>query len=227
MSESWRMRVERLEDPPIAKKLFGDVRFSWIWLLLRLYLAYEWLVAAQAKVGNPVWTGDKAGVALTGFVQGALSKTGGEHPDVQGWYAWFLQQVVLPNAGVFGYLVTLGELLVGLALLVGLFTGLAAFFSCFMNANYLLAGTVSINPGMFILAILLVLAWKTAGWIGLDQWVLPNLGTPWSPGPVLKRWGEVRKGYLPSTREVPTVAPLSGENPPPASSDGTKEPGPR
>ena len=28
----------------------------------------------------------------------------------------------------------------------------------------------------------LVLAWKTAGWIGVDRWLLPAVGTPWRPG---------------------------------------------
>jgi aldehyde dehydrogenase (NAD+) len=30
---------------------------------------------------------------------------------------------------------------------------------------------------------LLMLAWKTAGWLGLDRWLLPALGTPWDPSP--------------------------------------------
>jgi len=55
-----------------------------------------------------------------------------------------------------------------------------------MNFNYLLAGAVSINPLMFAIATFLVLAWKTAGWYGLDHWVLPVLGTPWKPGFVFK-----------------------------------------
>jgi thiosulfate dehydrogenase [quinone] large subunit len=62
---------------------------------------------------------------------------------------------------------------------VGLFTGIAAFFGAFMNMNYLLAGTVSINPILFLGQLGLVLAWRIAGWIGLDRWVLPILGTPW------------------------------------------------
>jgi thiosulfate dehydrogenase (quinone) large subunit len=53
-----------------------------------------------------------------------------------------------------------------------------------MNFNYLLAGSVSTNPILLALAILLVLAWKIAGWWGLDRWVLPLLGTPWRPGKV-------------------------------------------
>jgi thiosulfate dehydrogenase (quinone) large subunit len=176
-----------IEDSPVARTLFGDVRLSWIWLILRLYVGYNWLEAGWEKIQNPVWFGPKAGVAISGFVKGALAKTAGDHPDVQTWYAWFLQHVVLPNATLWSYLITLGELLVGIALILGIFTGIAAFFGSFMNANYLLAGTVSSNPILFIIATWLVLAWKTAGWIGVDRWILPALGTPWRPGFVFKR----------------------------------------
>ena len=101
---------------------------------------------------------------------------------MQGWYAWFLQNLVLPNAAFWSYLVAWGEVLVGIALILGIFTGIAAFFGSFMNINYLLAGTVSTNPILFVIALFLILAWKTAGWWGLDRWVLPLLGTPWKPG---------------------------------------------
>ncbi len=174
--------VERIEDPPAAKALFGDVNWSWLWLILRLYAGYEWLSAGYEKVTSPAWTGSAAGSALKGFVNGALTKSTGAHPDVQDWYALFLQRIVLPNVAAWSYLVAFGELLVGIALILGIFTGIAAFFGSFMNMNYLLAGTVSTNPILLIIGFLLVLAWKTAGWIGLDRWVLPALGTPWRPG---------------------------------------------
>ena len=57
---------------------------------------------------------------------------------MQGWYAAFLQNVVLPNARVWSYLITFGEILVGIGLIVGLFTGIAAIFGSLMNINYLL-----------------------------------------------------------------------------------------
>ncbi len=175
-------RIKGFEDPPVARALFGEVRWSWLWLILRLYLGYEWLVAGWGKLHNPAWTGSSAGAAITGFAQGALSKTGGEHPDVTLWYGWFLNHLVLPYPAVWAYMVSIGELLVGIALIVGIFTGIAAFFGAFMNVNYLLAGTVSSNPILFVIALVLILAWKTAGWWGLDRWVLPALGTPWRPG---------------------------------------------
>ena len=171
-----------VEDPPVAQFLFGDTRLAWFWLLVRLYAGYEWLVAGTEKLGNPAWTGSKAGVAIGGFAKGALTKTGGEHPNVAHWYASFLSNFVIPHAAAWSWAITLGEIAVGIGLVLGLFTGIAAFFGGLMNANYLLAGTVSTNPMLFILATWLVLAWKTAGYIGLDFYVLPLLGTPGRPG---------------------------------------------
>ena len=90
--------VEHFEDPPVAQALFGHVRWAWIWLILRLYAGWVWLEAGWEKLHNPAWTGAKAGTALNGFVNHALTETSGAHPNVEGWYAWFLQHVVLPHA---------------------------------------------------------------------------------------------------------------------------------
>jgi thiosulfate dehydrogenase [quinone] large subunit len=53
-----------------------------------------------------------------------------------------------------------------------------------LNWNFVMAGTASTNALLFAISTWLVLAWKTAGWIGLDRWLLPALGTPWRPGGV-------------------------------------------
>ena len=175
-----------IPEPNITRFLFADTRMAPLWTLARLYVGYEWLMAGWGKLTNPagVWVGDKAGTVITGFLKGALAKTSGDHPDVQGFYAWFIQHVALPNAALFSVLVTFGEIAVGLALIVGLLTGIAAFFGGFMSANFLLAGTVSTNPVLFILATLLVLGWRVAGYWGLDRWVLPRIGVPGHPGPL-------------------------------------------
>ncbi len=185
-----KSNVQIIEDSPIARSLFGDVRWAWIWLILRVYVGYEWLSAGWDKLHSAAWVGSSAGTALTGFVNGALAKSSGAHADVQGWYSAFLQNLVLPHAAVWSALVAWGETLVGIALIVGLFTGIAAFFGSFMNVNYLLAGSVSTNPILFAVATWLVLAWKTAGWWGFDRWVLPALGTPWSPGRIFRHEGQ-------------------------------------
>lgn len=176
-----------LVEPPFSRFLFASTAGSWLWLVVRLYVGYEWLSSGWEKIQSPVWMGSRAGAAVAGFAKGALAKAGGDHPDVQGWYASFLRHVVIPNAPLFSRLVSIGETSVGIALILGALSGIAAFFGILMNANYLLAGTVSSNPILIILGALLMLAWRNAGWIGLDRWLLPALGTPWQPGRAFER----------------------------------------
>lgn len=168
-----------IPENPVSRFLFSSTKAGLIWLVIRLYLGYSWLTAGWGKVTSDAWTGENAGAALKGFVSGALAKAE-EGKDVAGWYASFLESTVLPNAKLFAYMVAFGELLVGLGLIVGLLTGIAAFFGAIMNVSFLFAGTLSTNPLLFILATWLVLAWKNAGWYGLDRWALPWLGTPWT-----------------------------------------------
>lgn len=182
MAQATAVRRMPMGEPPIAQFLFADPRLAWFWLVVRLYAGYQWLSAGMEKLGSPVWTGSKAGTAIAGFVAGALPKVAGGHPDVAAWYAGFLQAFVLPHAALWSWLIVFGELAVGVGLILGLFTGIAAFFGGLLNANYLLAGTVSTNPMLFILATWLVLAWRVAGYYGLDYWVLPAVGVPGGTG---------------------------------------------
>lgn len=162
-----------LEQSSISHFLYSSRRSALLWLAVRLYIGYEWIVAGWEKVYNPAWVGDSSGAAITGFVNNALTKTAGAHPDVQGWYAAFLQNAVLTHPIFWSNLVAFGEVLVGAALIAGIFVGLAAFFGASMNLNFMLAGTVSINPIMLVLSFFLILAWRVAGRIGLDRFVLP------------------------------------------------------
>lgn len=155
----------------IKNFIFHSEKMALPWFVVRVYLGYEWLMAGFEKVINPVWVGDRAGVAIGGFVKGALAKTVGEHPDVSSWYAWFLNHAVLPHASSWSYAITFGEILVGLGLIFGALTFFAAFFGFFLNLNFLLAGTVSVNPQLMVLSILIMLAHKVAGRIGLDHYI--------------------------------------------------------
>ena len=37
----------------------------------------------------------------------------------------------------------------------------------------------SVNPVMFALSVGVMLAWKVAGYYGVDRYLLPRLGVPW------------------------------------------------
>ena len=169
------MKTYSIEESPFSHFFLSNTKSSVLWLIVRLYIGWEWLSAGWAKINNPAWVGDGAGSAVKGFLEGALAKTSGPHPDVQWWYAYFVENFALEHTTAFSYTVAYGELLVGLALILGFLVGISAFFGIFMNFNYLLAGTVSVNPIMLALGISLILAWRVAGYLGLDYFVLPLL----------------------------------------------------
>ncbi len=151
--------------------MFAHSQASWVWLVVRLFLAFVWLEAGIAKVVSPLWVGTEAGGALKGFVLGALAKTAGEHPDVLGGYAWFLQHAVLVAPGAWSHVIAFGEIAVGLGLLFGVLTTSAAFFGAFMNFNFLLAGAVSINPYLLLCEVPLIFAWRVSGRFGIPSLV--------------------------------------------------------
>ncbi len=150
-----------------------------LWLALRLWLGYTWLKAGLPKVVGDkaeVWVGDKAGVAVTGFLKGALARAEGDNPQVQSWYADFIREVAIPNASLFSYLVAYGEVLVGLALILGLVTNFAASMGIVMNLAYLFAGTISKNPQMLVAEVAIAFAGIAAGYYGIDRYLMPALG---------------------------------------------------
>ena len=172
-----------VSDPPVVTALFGNTRWALLWLFVRLYLGYTWLTSGWGKLSNPGWV--QTGDVLKGFWERAvLIPEAPARPAIAfGWYRDFIQMLIDSGSYVwFGKLVVYGEILVGIALILGMFTGIAAFFGGFMNFNYMLAGSASTNPVLFILAVFLIMAWKTAGWWGADRWLLQWLGTPWKPG---------------------------------------------
>ncbi|MFN8563498.1 MAG: DoxX family protein [Anaerolineae bacterium] len=186
-----------IEDPPLARLLFSDTRFAVVWLVIRVLIGYSWLSAGWGKVTNPAWM--QTGEALKGYWTSAVAIPEAGRPAITfDWYRSFLQGMLDSGSYVwFAKLVAVGELLVGVALIIGAFVGVAAFFGAFMNWNYLMAGSASTNPLLLIGAVVLILAWKTAGYYGLDYFLLPRLGTPWS------RREEVGQTSTPPVRRSP------------------------
>ncbi len=168
-----------IQDPPIAQFLFSDVRMSWVWLVLRVWLGYQWLHAGLEKVVNPAWI--ETGVALKGFWTNAVAIPAEGRPAIAfDWYRSFLTFLLNTESYTwFARLIVAGEILIGTALIIGAFVGIAAFFGAAMNWNFIMAGSASTNGLMLLIAIVLVLAWKTAGYIGADYVLLRWLGVPW------------------------------------------------
>ncbi|WP_226666987.1 DoxX family protein [Metabacillus litoralis] len=138
-----------------------------IWTILRVWLGIQWLKAGLPKITE--------GFDATGYLQGAIAKASGDHPAVQGWYATFLEQFALPNAGLFNILIPWGEVLVGLGLILGVATIPALVAAGFMNLNFLLAGTVSTNPILYTAAIILIGVGAASYYYGCDRILIPYI----------------------------------------------------
>ncbi len=170
-----------IQDPPVARFLFQSTTASWLWLAVRLFFGYEWFEAGWHKFTDPAWMGP-TGQGILGFwTRAATVPAPPAKPLVTyDWYRGFLQFLIDANAAPwFSKVIVFGELAVGVGLILGAFVGIAAAGGLSMNLAFMLAGTTSTNPVMAIAGILLILAWKNAGYIGLDRYLLPALGTPW------------------------------------------------
>jgi thiosulfate dehydrogenase (quinone) large subunit len=150
-------------------KWYRTPQVSILWTVLRIWLGIQWIEAGWGKL-----TGAESFNA-GGFVQGALAKATGEHPAVQSWYANFLESFALPNIGLFNFLIPWGETLVGLGLIVGLATIPALLAGAFMNLNFMLAGTVSTNPILYTVAMILLFVGSGAFYWGLDRLFVPAI----------------------------------------------------
>jgi thiosulfate dehydrogenase [quinone] large subunit len=162
---------EEFPEPRISRFFLGSSGASTIWFVVRMNVGATWLLAGWEKITSPAW--GTSGTALTGFV-------------------------VLHATGLFSFVITFGEFAVGAGLLLGALTGIAAGFGVLMNMNYLLAGTVSINPVIGMFGLFLCFSWRVCGWIGLDHWLLPAIGLPWKPGTMLRPRAKVLPAPTPT-----------------------------
>ncbi len=170
-----------IEEPRVARYVFASKAASWVWLIVRLWLGYEWISAGASKL----WGAESAsfwrtGLGVKGFALGAIADSKGPHAQVSyGWWVAILGHGVIPHYLLVARIDSVAEFVIGILLVLGAFTAIAAFFGMALNFSYVFSGAISTNPVFIILGILLVLAWRNAGWLGLDRYLLRRLGIPW------------------------------------------------
>jgi thiosulfate dehydrogenase [quinone] large subunit len=172
-----------ISGPGFARFLFNNRAAGLFWLPIRVFVGVSFLEAGLHKLSDPGWT--QGGTALLAYWERAVAipEAPARPAITYDWYRDFIQFLININAeSWFAWLVLLGEIAVGLGLIFGVLTGIAAFFGAMMNMAFLLAGSASTNPVLFTFQIGLMLAWKVAGYYGGDRYLLPRLGTPWRRG---------------------------------------------
>lgn len=105
--------------------------------LVRIALGVIFLFFGEYKVFEPQFAHGGIQKWIGGFLQGDM---------VVHWYRPFLENVVMPHATFFGYLFGTGELLVGAALVTGVWVRPAAVGGIFMMLNLLLSEWIGVGP---------------------------------------------------------------------------------
>lgn len=163
----------------MARALFGESRFVWLWLAARVYLGWLWLDAGRQKLREDAWMDSGLAVRRL-WERSLLAPEQSRLPLAYDWRREIVQSMLDHRWYTWvAPLIAITETLFGIALILGLFTGVVAVTGSLLNVTFMLTGVASTNPVLFVIAVALMLAWRTAGWIGLDRWVLPIAGRAW------------------------------------------------
>lgn len=147
-------RVAYLREHPV--RLAGIV----VHLVLRTLFGVFWLAAGINKVRKDWLTSDM----LLEIFQDRLTEM---HPA--SFQVMYLQEFAIPLYRLVALVVTVGELYVGIALLLGLTTRWAAGMALFILVNLSLGGYYDASLIPFFLLSFMMMAWNSGHWLGLDR----------------------------------------------------------
>jgi len=152
----------------LLRRVWETKRDQLTWTALRVTVGLLWLNSFWGKFTNPAYV---SGFAATN--RGFAAKTS------FGFYRDFLNSVVIPNADFWANLTMYGELLVGVALVLGLLTNVGAVAGFFLNLNFWMAAgqtgsTFSVNIVMGTAGLLFALS-PGAKWLSVDRLVAERL----------------------------------------------------
>ncbi len=149
-------------NPRVWEWVKGSKVMAVGWLAMRVWLGVMWIQAGWAKL----WGAENAaflhhnGAGVAGFSTHAK--------PAYTWWGSFLHSFVVPNSGWIGVLIAVSELVIGFALVAGLFTRIAALGSLALLFTYVMSGTASVCAFYALFAIVILTMWRTASWIGVD-----------------------------------------------------------
>ncbi len=179
---------------------------GWMLTPMRLFLGFTFVYAGLQKLTDSQFfqrsTPRYIGNQIIGFAHGTPLHD-------------FLLHVALPHAMIFGWLVIIGEIAIGLGALFGLLLRPAAFFGVVLSILFFLSASWHSNPYFYGSDIVFVFCWLTllltgplnTGLPTIDSWLLHNLfsGALIYPRNVLTRLVALLLGGPAFNRSVMTV----------------------
>jgi NADH dehydrogenase len=167
---------------------------SWM-VLLRMYVGVLWLIEGIKKVQEGWLVPGNIKIVQVASTSGASAADAGKEAVVYatpilakapGFYQWFTDAFVAPNAGLFQYMVTFMEIGIGLALIVGLFTFFASIASLGLVANFILSAQTGWDILWFVFAAIALMG-GAGGGFSLDYYVQPWIKKWWKSTKIAQR----------------------------------------
>jgi thiosulfate dehydrogenase [quinone] large subunit len=155
-------RPDEVRTPGILHWLSTSRVAAFGWTAMRIWLGIQWIQAGMAKL----W-----GAENSAFLHHSGSGVAGFATHGVATYTWwhsFLTGFVVPNSGWIGITISVAEFAIGVALVLGILTPAAALGGLFLNLTYMFSGTAGVNPVFMLFSVVLIAAWRTSGWIGVD-----------------------------------------------------------
>lgn len=178
---------------------FSKASPNFFLLPLRIFLGYSWLIEGIDKFRD--WIKDPAYVFLIPQSVAASSGASIDYGDALK-VPHFIQEIVDFGmevmfykadgsftflAPIFQGLMVIGEIIIGILLIVGLFTALASLGSVLMGAMIWASGMAAPDMLWFIIASVALIG-GSGSTFGLDYYVLPYLKTRWKKVKWVKKW---------------------------------------
>lgn len=140
--------------------------FTVLLTCLRIYIGFQWLQSGLGKILGP------DAFTSSSLINGAINDSS-HYP----WFQSFLTFITDggQSTAIFDFLMPWTQILIGLALMLGAFTLLAAFVGILMNFSFLLAGAVSINPTFIVIQFVILVGGFNSAMLGLDYLIVPWL----------------------------------------------------
>lgn len=175
---------EKKQDRFLVEKHYSvSTRAFWL-VPIRLFLGYSWLMEGIKKVQEG-WLGQAmlAGMQVDGESGASVTDTGEKvfriiSAHTPGWYAWIAENIVIPNALLFQTLIVISEIGIGLALISGTFTLIAALAAIGLNINFILSTGLYDYNWWYIPAALCLLGGAGRAF-GVDHYLMPYLMRQW------------------------------------------------
>jgi NADH dehydrogenase len=167
---------------------------SWM-VLLRMYVGVLWLIEGVKKIQEGWLVPGNIKIVQVASTSGASAADAGKEAvvyatpilaKVPGFYQWFTDAFVAPNAGLFQYMVTFMEIGIGLALIVGLFTFFASIASLGLVANFILSAQTGWDILWFVFAAIALMG-GAGGGFSLDYYVQPWIKKWWKSTKIAQR----------------------------------------